>query len=435
MGKADEERWQQRLRSLGLNGKVPEALTERVLEAVRTHPTGERYKLRDGEVPNLVLQVSPDGGASFLLYYRVGKTKLTHKIATAGAMPLEAVRKLARSKLEGLGRGIDPGAVRREAVAEAERAKHSTVGAYLSEVYGPLVLAHRKDGGTPKKPEDKPSGTHARLVSSWKPLLEKPLRTLSRTDIEGVLAARKKLGKAAGTLLRDWAAFRALLADAVDRNALAAIPMARRPEPIRMTRGNERVRWLGKHDTEDVIAKKTDERSLFTAALDKIGDVQGCTGDFLRFACRLAISTGLRRGEIVRLNQKMLNLRARKITLPPEVTKSNKQRLVSLNDDALGALSAWPMRGTGGELCPGDPVVWEDRITQQGWPALCAAAQLDDLHFHDLRHDFAVRLLRSGATLEQVRDALGHASITQTEKYAHVMPGDVHKAVLAMARG
>ena len=55
--------------------------------------------------------------------------------------------------------------------------------------------------------------------------------------------------------------------------------MARRPEPIRKTRGNQRVRWLGKHDTDDALANKTDERSRFVEALaivcgiDIVGDL------------------------------------------------------------------------------------------------------------------------------------------------------------------
>jgi site-specific recombinase XerD len=140
----------------------------------------------------------------------------------------------------------------------------------------------------------------------------------------------------------------------------------------------------------------------------------------------------MRRGEVVRLAESMLNVRDRTVALPPEITKSDKGRVVYLNDAALAALRGWTLRGTRGELCPGNPENWEDRITQRDWPELCAAAAITDLHFHDLRHDFAVRMLRSGATLEQVRDALGHASITQTEKYAHVMPSDVRRAVLAM---
>lgn len=40
-----------------------------------------------------------------------------------------------------------------------------------------------------------------------------------------------------------------------------------------------------------------------------------------------------------------------------------------------------------------------------------------NLHYHDLRHEYASRLVERGVLLAQVRDLLGHASITTTERY------------------
>jgi site-specific recombinase XerD len=40
-----------------------------------------------------------------------------------------------------------------------------------------------------------------------------------------------------------------------------------------------------------------------------------------------------------------------------------------------------------------------------------------DLHWHDMRHEYASRLVEKGVPLAQVRDFLGHASITTTERY------------------
>jgi len=40
-----------------------------------------------------------------------------------------------------------------------------------------------------------------------------------------------------------------------------------------------------------------------------------------------------------------------------------------------------------------------------------------DLHWHDLRHEYASRLVERGVPLAQVRDLLGHASILTTERY------------------
>ena len=45
------------------------------------------------------------------------------------------------------------------------------------------------------------------------------------------------------------------------------------------------------------------------------------------------------------------------------------------------------------------------------------AFQTINLHWHDLRHEYASRLVERGVPLAQVRDLLGHASIATTERY------------------
>jgi Phage integrase family len=40
-----------------------------------------------------------------------------------------------------------------------------------------------------------------------------------------------------------------------------------------------------------------------------------------------------------------------------------------------------------------------------------------NLHWHDLRHEYASRLVERGVPLTQVRDLLGHVSILTTERY------------------
>jgi integrase len=69
------------------------------------------------------------------------------------------------------------------------------------------------------------------------------------------------------------------------------------------------------------------------------------------------------------------------------------------------------------------------------WVAACEAAKVpkDDagrftLHFHDLRREFASRLLESGATLAEVQAALGHANITMTSRYLGTSDAGLQKA-------
>jgi integrase len=75
---------------------------------------------------------------------------------------------------------------------------------------------------------------------------------------------------------------------------------------------------------------------------------------------------------------------------------------------------------------------------RQVWkPALAAAGIGFHVRVHDLRHAHASWLLASGADLETVKERMGHASITTTEKYLHSLPGAGAKAVAALdsARG
>ena len=57
----------------------------------------------------------------------------------------------------------------------------------------------------------------------------------------------------------------------------------------------------------------------------------------------------------------------------------------------------------------------------RGWSTLTAEClesfRRIDLHWHDLRHEYASRLVERGVPLAQVRDLLGHASILTTERY------------------
>ena len=56
------------------------------------------------------------------------------------------------------------------------------------------------------------------------------------------------------------------------------------------------------------------------------------------------------------------------------------------------------------------------------------------MRFHDLRHDFATKLLRHSGNLRLVQKALGHASIKTTERYAHVLDSEVAEAMEAVAK-
>jgi integrase len=63
------------------------------------------------------------------------------------------------------------------------------------------------------------------------------------------------------------------------------------------------------------------------------------------------------------------------------------------------------------------------------------AAQIEDLHFHDLRHTFATRLVQAGVDLYKVQRLLGHKSPSMTQRYAHHYPESLRDGVEILDRG
>jgi integrase len=56
-------------------------------------------------------------------------------------------------------------------------------------------------------------------------------------------------------------------------------------------------------------------------------------------------------------------------------------------------------------------------------------AKIEDLHFHDLRHTFATRLVQAGVDLYQVQRLLGHQSPVMTQRYEHHSPDSLRGGV------
>ena len=63
------------------------------------------------------------------------------------------------------------------------------------------------------------------------------------------------------------------------------------------------------------------------------------------------------------------------------------------------------------------------------WAGLRKKAGVSDLRIHDLRHDFATKLLRQTGNLKLVQKALNHASLRTTTKYDHVLDDEVAAAL------
>ncbi len=102
-------------------------------------------------------------------------------------------------------------------------------------------------------------------------------------------------------------------------------------------------------------------------------------------------------------------------------TKTEKSRSVPMTKAVYEALSALPG--------PREGRVFKTRSIRTGFENACRRAGLVDFHIHDLRHTFASQLVQRGATLQAVKELLGHSSLAMTMRYAHLSPAHLRQAV------
>ena len=77
--------------------------------------------------------------------------------------------------------------------------------------------------------------------------------------------------------------------------------------------------------------------------------------------------------------------------------------------------------------------MFQTRYIKTAYNNAVAAAKLDDVNFHTLRHTFASWAVMRGVTLKELQDLLGHASLTMTMRYAHLAPEHLRTAVSRLA--
>lgn len=140
---------------------------------------------------------------------------------------------------------------------------------------------------------------------------------------------------------------------------------------------------------------------------------------FLYTIVVLALSTGMRRGEIMNLKVSDIDFRNEKIEL--SATKNDEPRAVPLKGLALKLISNLCAERDHIELLfpsPTNPSKPYD--IESAWQATLKRADIKDFRFHDNRHSNASIHASQGRTLLEIGQSLGHKSQQTTKRYAHL---------------
>lgn len=161
-------------------------------------------------------------------------------------------------------------------------------------------------------------------------------------------------------------------------------------------------------------------------------------GPHLRALIVAALSTGARLGELLSLQWSQIRRdeqgEARWIILPPTKTKTAEGRSIPIGP-RLRAELTMRRHGPDGIEHERDAYVFGNHCGEcvtsirTAWELTCERAGIDGLHFHDLRREFASRLLESRADLHDVQMFLGHAAITTTSRYLQSTPVRLERAL------
>lgn len=130
---------------------------------------------------------------------------------------------------------------------------------------------------------------------------------------------------------------------------------------------------------------------------------------------RLALATGMRKGEILNLRWAQIDFQRRVIRLGAEDSKNKKADTIALNGEMVEMLKG--LQNKGPYVFSGDFPFGEIKTA---WRTTLEKADLpNSVRFHDLRHTVATRLFERGADVATVMAFLRHSSLKRTVRYAH----------------
>jgi len=138
---------------------------------------------------------------------------------------------------------------------------------------------------------------------------------------------------------------------------------------------------------------------------------------------RLAVATGLRKDNILRLDWREVDLSSGRVTV---LIKGDKLHSIRITPEVRAMLATDTAR---------KGRVFDVTNFRGRWTKAVAAAALDDFRFHDLRHTFASWARMAGADLADICEALGHSDVSVTMRYAHIEPLEHRTAFDRVSQG
>ncbi|MGO9774230.1 MAG: site-specific integrase [Roseiarcus sp.] len=289
-----------------------------------------------------------------------------------------------------------------------------------AKTFGELIRLHMEDFSEVGKPLGRSKA--ASLLFLERRLGKCKIPELDRERLIEFGRARAREGAGPVTLSIDLGYIKTILSHAA---AVHGIQLS--TEPIDLARiALGRLGLVGKGNERD--RRPTQEE------LDRIIDAfEGNPRQIIPVAriVRFAIATAMRQEEIVRImwedfdpHHKMLTIRDRK---DPRRKSGNHQRIPLLDVSGYDACAIIEEQRACTRPDTGRIFPYNGKSIGAAFRRQCYELKIEDLHFHDLRHEGTSRLFEAGFTIEQVALVTGHRDWKMLRRYTHIKPEKLHE--------
>jgi integrase len=245
----------------------------------------------------------------------------------------------------------------------------------------------------------------------------KRIRSITHADIEAFKLIRLQTPTRHGTqravaaVNRELEMLRAVLNFARRQGWIAVNPFSQGESLIDRSSENSRDRVLSFEE----------EDRLLSVCVDRLAH--------LRPIVITAVDTGMRRGELFKLEWRDVDFDAGLIRLRAITTKTNKPREVAMTSRVLAELrQLW-------EKSPGEMNSTVFGITnnvKNGFSSACRKAGIENLRIHDLRHTFVSRVTAAGLQATEAMKLSGHATLAMLNRYLNVNSETARRAAEAL---
>lgn len=371
-------------------------LTKRKVDATR--PAERDAYVWDDELKGFGLKVTPAGRKVYLVQYRIGgRAGRTRRvtIGTHSNLTADQARKQAKRLLGEVSVGKDP----------AEERDHSradrSLGAALEQFFAEHADSKLKTSTATEYRRI------AKLYLSGR-IRHRPVGQVTRAEIARLHHAMKAKPYQANKLLAMLSKF----FNWCERHGL-------RPDGTNPCRHVQKYR------------ERRRERFLSESEVARLGgalreaEVAVSASPWAIAAIRLLTLTGARLNEILTLQWSHVDFSHQQLRLPDSKTG---RKSIYLNAPALEVLASLPKVEGNPHLICGDKSGAHLINLQKPWRRIRAAAGLDDVRLHDLRHSFASFAAGGGMSLPVIGALLGHSQPQTTQRYAHLSADPLNAA-------